>query len=72
MLLYNAMARHQLCLSLPTREQVAVGVNKGLKYSQISVIWMAPEQFVTDVTKELNDIVIIDVMQLDAVNELEL
>lgn len=28
--------------------------------------------FVTDATKELNDIVIIDVMQLDAVNELEL
>lgn len=33
---------------------------------------MAPEQFVTDATKELNGIVIIDVMQLDAVNELEL
>lgn len=28
--------------------------------------------FVTDATKELNGIVIIDVMQLDAVNELEL
>lgn len=67
------MAKHQLYLSLPTREQVAVGgVNKGLKYSQISVIWMAPEQYVTDVTKELNDIVFIDVMQLDAVSELEL